>query len=300
LARERERSKGLGRYLASAREEIDKLKETQGSAAQQASAIAAELARERERSQQLDRELAAAREQISTLVETHQADAAQQVSAAEELARERARSKVLDRELAAAREEMGALAAHQRESAEQAAVAVQALEQERARSQRLDRDLAAVRHEMRGAEVVTAASRANSPQKDADDGAARNVGEHDALARAAPHSNTAAAATPSSDTARRAEQTMPSPPADEDKLLARAHALVLQGNIDGARLWLERAMQTGSARAEFDLAQTYDPHMLSIWNTYGVRGDVAKARDLYSRAYSRGITEAKKRMEALE
>jgi hypothetical protein len=242
------------------------------------------LAQERERSQQLDRDLAAAREQISTLVDMHRADAAH---------------------LAAAREEMGALAARQRESAEQAVVAAQALEQERSRSQRLDRDLAAARQEVCGAEAARAggivadapASRSNSPK---DDGTVRNASERDALARAVPASNTVAAATPSSDTARRAEQTTPSPPADEDKLLARAHALVLQGNIDGARLWLERAMQTGSARAEFDLAQTYDPHMLSIWNTYGLRGDVAKARDLYSRAYSRGITEAKERMQALE
>jgi TPR repeat protein len=83
-------------------------------------------------------------------------------------------------------------------------------------------------------------------------------------------------------------------------LLGRAHALILQGDIEGARLWLERAVETGSARAQFDLAETYDPHALSIWKTYGVRGDVARARNLYSRAYSRGITDAKERIERLK
>jgi hypothetical protein len=93
----------------------------------------------------------------------------------------------------------------------------------------------------------------------------------------------------------------PSPPsAGEEKLLARAAALIGQGDIKGARLVLERAIEAGSARAVFALARTYDPLMLSSWNTYGIRGDLAKARDLYARAYAGGINEAEERMEALK
>ena len=224
------------------------------------------------------------------------------------MTQERERSQGLERDLTAARKEIGALAAHQRESAEQAAFAVQAVEQERSRSQGLDQDLAATRHDVSGVKAVRAgivtpdapAWGPKSPQDDAGDRASPNSRERGAPARAIPDSNTAAAAAPPSDTPGRVERDMPNPPTGEDKLLARAHALVLQGNIDGARLWLERAIETGSARAEFDLAQTYDPHVLSIWKTYGVRSDPAKARDLYSRAYSRGVTEAKERIEALE
>jgi predicted nucleic acid-binding Zn-ribbon protein len=306
FSRERGRSQGLERDLTAAREEIRKLRDAQGGATRQVSAVAAELSQQRERSQELDRDLAAAREEIRKLKDA-QGTATQQVSSvAAELTQQRGRSQQLDRELAAAHEEMGTLAAHQRESAEQAALAVRALEQERSRSQRLDHDLAAAREEMRRVKAAragiatthAAASRPTSLQNDADGGAAHNASERTVLARAVPDSNAEAVATPSSDAPPRADAA--SPPRAEDKLLARAHALVLQGNIDGARLWLERAIETGSARAAFDLAQTYDPHVLLVWKTYGVRGDVAKARDLYSRAYSRGIAEAKKRIEALK
>jgi hypothetical protein len=93
----------------------------------------------------------------------------------------------------------------------------------------------------------------------------------------------------------------PSPPsAGGEQLLARADALIGQGDIMGARLVLERAIEAGSARAAFALARTYDPLMLSSWNTYGIRGDLARARDLYARAYAGGIAEAKERMEALK
>jgi len=263
---------------------------------------------ERKRSQGLDRELVAAREELSTrMVMAHQSDAPSQSSAAEEeLARERARSEALHRDLAAAREQIRMLTARQHPAAEQDSSPAQALEQERSRSQRPDRDLATAHQEISWVKSATAgivrpdatASRPKAPQDNGGEGGSQSSSEAGANRHAAvggmPEPNTAVAATPSSDTPRRVEET------SEDKLLARAHALVLQGNIDGARLWLERAVETGSARAEFDLAQTYDPHALSIWKTYGVRGDLAKARALYSRAYSRGIAEAKERIEALE
>jgi hypothetical protein len=84
------------------------------------------------------------------------------------------------------------------------------------------------------------------------------------------------------------------------KLMARASALLDQGNISAARRVLERAAETGSALASFTLAKTYDPIILSKWGTYGTRGDATKARELYAKAHAGGIHEAKDRSEALD
>jgi TPR repeat protein len=83
------------------------------------------------------------------------------------------------------------------------------------------------------------------------------------------------------------------------RLLARASALIGQGNIGAARIVLERAVETGSAQASFMLAETYDPLVLSTWKTYGTQGDVTKARELYAKALAGGIQEAKDRSVAL-
>ncbi|MBR0801126.1 hypothetical protein JQ615_37785 [Bradyrhizobium jicamae] len=84
------------------------------------------------------------------------------------------------------------------------------------------------------------------------------------------------------------------------RLLARASALLGQGNIGAARIVLERAVETGSAQASFMLAETYDPLVLSKWKTYGTRGDVTKARELYAKALSGGVQEARDRSVALQ
>ena len=83
------------------------------------------------------------------------------------------------------------------------------------------------------------------------------------------------------------------------KLIARASALLGQGNIGAARIVLERAAETGSAQASFMLAETYDPNILSAWGTYGTRGEATKARELYAKAHAGGIQEAKERFDAL-
>jgi hypothetical protein len=83
------------------------------------------------------------------------------------------------------------------------------------------------------------------------------------------------------------------------RLLARASALLGQGNIGAARIVLERAAETGSARASFMLAETYDPVILSAWGTYGTRGEATKAREFYAKADAGGIREAKDRLNAL-
>jgi len=84
------------------------------------------------------------------------------------------------------------------------------------------------------------------------------------------------------------------------RLIARARALLGQGNIGAARIVLERAAETGSALASFTLAETYDPAILSTWGTYGTRGDTTKARELYAKAHAGGIRDAKDRLERLD
>jgi hypothetical protein len=83
------------------------------------------------------------------------------------------------------------------------------------------------------------------------------------------------------------------------RLMARASALLAQGNIGSARIVLERAADTGSPQASFMLAETYDPVILSSWGTYGTRGEATRARELYARAHAGGIQEARKRFDAL-
>ena len=83
------------------------------------------------------------------------------------------------------------------------------------------------------------------------------------------------------------------------RLVARASALISQGDIGAARTVLARAVDTGSAEASFMLAETYDPRVLSAWGTYGTRGEVTKARELYAKANAGGIREAKDRLRAL-
>ena len=79
------------------------------------------------------------------------------------------------------------------------------------------------------------------------------------------------------------------------RLLERANAFLLQGNIGAARGLLERAAEIGNAQATFRLAETYDPFILSTWRTYGTRGDAKKALELYATAFKGGIKAAKDR-----
>jgi hypothetical protein len=88
------------------------------------------------------------------------------------------------------------------------------------------------------------------------------------------------------------------PPLDT-VLVGRADALIRSGDISGARLLLERAASGGSAQAAFRLGETYDPAVLSKLGTFGIRGDTARARELYSTASKAGIQGAAERLEAL-
>jgi hypothetical protein len=90
------------------------------------------------------------------------------------------------------------------------------------------------------------------------------------------------------------------PLADEQRLLARATTLLGQADISGARPLLQHALERGSARAAFMLAETYDAHVLRSWRANGISGDRTRARELYERAQAGGIEDAKERIEALK
>jgi hypothetical protein len=87
---------------------------------------------------------------------------------------------------------------------------------------------------------------------------------------------------------------------DEQRLLARASALLRQADISGARPLLAHAAERGSARAAFMLAETYDARVLQSWRARGISGDPMKARELYERAQAGGIEDARERIEALK
>jgi hypothetical protein len=89
-------------------------------------------------------------------------------------------------------------------------------------------------------------------------------------------------------------------PVDEERLLARANTLLRQADISGARPMLEYAVNRGSARAAFMLAETYDARVLRSWRARGISGDPAKARELYEKAQAGGIDDAKERIKTLK
>ena len=87
--------------------------------------------------------------------------------------------------------------------------------------------------------------------------------------------------------------------AEEAKLVARAESLIKQFDFVGARLLLAHALEKGSARAAFMMAETYDRRILRALQAYGVRGDAQMAREFYQQAAAAGIEKARERVEAL-
>jgi hypothetical protein len=145
------------------------------------------------------------------------------------------------------------------------------LQQERARAEQLERDLALAKQV---APAVGSSARDKSTEN------AKSVVDR------SPATGVRSDAQPNSRKAAGA-------------LLARASALLGQGDIGAARIVLERAVEMGSVQASFSLAETYDPLVLAKWGTLGTRGDAVRAQDLYAKADAAEIKEAKARIEAL-
>lgn len=221
---------------------------------------------------------------------------------------------VLAQEAGAARNALTATTAQHR----------QALDEERARRATLWNELATARREIevqaaqlrrageeaaqlkRATESITAELRqAQQQERDRTEAVARNS-ESARLTVGARVTPAPAASIPVSKAAQAVEVVAMAQPTagaqgnpEAARLVARASALLGQGDIGGARTVLERAAETGSAQASFMLAETYDPGILSAWGTYGTRGEVTKARELYAKAHAGGIQEAKDRFDAL-
>jgi hypothetical protein len=87
--------------------------------------------------------------------------------------------------------------------------------------------------------------------------------------------------------------------AELSRLLSKANELIRPGDVSGARLLLERALESDSAEAAFYLAQTYDPRILNSWNVQGISADAEKARALYQRAHEAGLGKAKELAELM-
>lgn len=86
----------------------------------------------------------------------------------------------------------------------------------------------------------------------------------------------------------------------DDRLVDRADELLRRGDVSGARLLLERSLTSGNARAVFLMAETFDPNVLAELRVIGMRGDAAKAQELYARARDLGVARAGERLEALK
>jgi chromosome segregation ATPase len=310
LEQERDRAEALGRELTSLRAELDTARAQGGEALRTAEAARIEqelaLRKERDKTETLTRELASVQKNaeehsarlaaayagVLRTTETNSAIAAEQKRA---VASERDRADALARELASARNGLDAgnwqaaalnafRALHMRESpivsSQERIVAAFSRTEGKGRSteQISGEAVASTSGRSSASELPgpVAASTAREAPSDLDPKVAMAT-ERSASATAASHS-----------------------PVDEQRLLARANELLRQADISGARALLAHALERGSARAAFMLAETYDARVLQSWRARGISGDPTKARELYERAQVGGIEDAKARIEALK
>src|SRR5882724_9297169 len=220
-------------------------------------ALARELASARE-SEVAARNLTAVRERENAVLETKQIADAKQKELQQALDESEKRALALKRELTSARETIAS--AEQHSNAEVTA-----------------RDAAAPTGPLnRPTEQSNAASEITSSMTTPQSRGNVTAGVQ-ASSDATPDDATAGA----SGRLTRSTQSEPSrsqPPsamssAEEAKFVARAESLIKQFNFVGARLLLGPALEKGSARAAFMMAETYDQQILRSLQAYGVRGD---------------------------
>lgn len=80
-------------------------------------------------------------------------------------------------------------------------------------------------------------------------------------------------------------------------LLARARTALGEGDVAGARLLLLHLAEQGEAEAAYELAQSYDPQVLTGLGARGMGGDPARARGWYEQASESGNENAKERLK---
>jgi hypothetical protein len=308
LQQERERSAQLEQALAAARCDVETQTARATMAAEEvlqrkqaaeagADELRQSMQKERERADALAQDLSIARSAIHAyeaqarklgdeVAELRQAAANGAASLRKSAQDERDRTTRLEQDLVTARRDLDRQAALAARAGEEVARMRQAAEresaslrsspqQERARTEQLERDLALAKQDVPNAASVGSIAR-DKPAENAK-----------SVADWAPTAGVRSDVQPNSKKDAVAA------------LLARASALLGQGNIGAARIVLERAVEMGSVQASFSLAETYDPLILAKWGTLGTRGDALRAQDLYAKADAAGNKEAKARIEAL-
>jgi len=99
-----------------------------------------------------------------------------------------------------------------------------------------------------------------------------------------------------------ASSRIPTTPQDNERaigLLAKGDEMLEEGDVAGARLYYQRAVDLGLAKAAVALAETYDPNELSRWPVAGLQPDVATALRWYEHALQLGAPEANDRLRRL-
>jgi hypothetical protein len=139
---------------------------------------------------------------------------------------------------------------------------------------------------------------------------ARETAESTAMPPAASQTGAAPTATAVSPTGTQAPKptaSVPGPPpaqlrlpaAEIAALMARGDTLFALGDVSSARLFYERAADTGEGRAALRLGNTFDPAFLDFTHLR-VRGDSAMAASWYGRARELGAAEAEILLKHLE
>src|SRR5882724_767688 len=312
LEQERGRADALARELTSVRSELDRARAARLEAVRTAEAAEVEqklaFGKERDKSETLARELASARKEaeersarlaavhaeVLQVTETNRAITAEQKPA---LAIERDRADALKRELTSVRNEL--------EAGNRKIAALNALSAPQSRESAVDSS----QERMAESSSRTTEGKGRSPEQISAEATASTSGQSSASELPRPEAQSTAREAASDSGPKVAASIERSTPAsaassrstvDEQRLLARANALLRQVDISGARLLLEYALERGSARAAFMLAETYDARVLRSWRALGVSGDLTKARELYARAQAGGIEDAKERIETLK
>lgn len=129
------------------------------------------------------------------------------------------------------------------------------------------------------------------------------------VAPAAPPPAVAPVVTPPAETRQAAASIADKPaitPAPDDpyqsdaqKYLRRGLLMLDSGNVNGARLLLERAADLGSGAAAFSLGRTFDPATARLLGNPLINADRAAARRWYEKAAALGISEARERLDQL-
>jgi hypothetical protein len=306
---ERDRADALARELTSLRTELDKVRAAGLETAQTIAAakIEHELAfgKQRDKTETLARELAAARKEaearsallaaahaeVLQVTETSRAIAAEHKLA---LATERDRADDLAREFISVRNEL--------EAGNRQIAVLNALRALHSRESAADRS----QERMAGSSSRAIEGKGCSPEQTSGKVVTSTSGHSSVSELPRPEAPSAARASDLVPKAaigtERSTSASAAPPSlvDEQRLLARANALLGQADISGARPLLQHALEHGSARAAFMLAETYDARVLQSWRASGISGDRTKARELYERAQAGGIADAKERIEALK